>query len=88
MKGMYSCKQVSQIVSESLDKPLPFWTRMQLWMHLGMCGLCKAFRKNMIRVDKEVKHYAEELEQDENSGTQLSADARERLNRALNTNGQ
>ena len=89
MKGMYSCKQVSRIVSESLDKKLSFWTRMQLWMHLGMCGLCKAFRKNMIRVDEEVRRHAEELEQDvQKSGLQLSPDARERLNRALKPNGR
>ena len=44
MKFVYSCKQVVRLVSESLDKQkLPFWTRMQLWMHLEMCGILQIF---------------------------------------------
>lgn len=88
MKGMYSCKQVSQIVSESLDKKLPFLTRVQLWMHLGMCGLCARFRKNMIRVDQSAKNYAKDLERDVNSdGPELSEESRERLKSALESSG-
>ena len=85
MKFMYSCEQVVRLVSESLDKQkLPFWTRMQLWMHLGMCGICKSFRKHMVRVDEEARRHAKETEQDVgDSGVQLSPEARERLNRAL-----
>ena len=89
MKGMFSCKQVTQFISESLDRKLPFLTRMQLKMHLGMCGVCKAFRKNMVRIDKEVRQHAEELEQDvQDSDVRLSPDARNRLNETLNSNGR
>ena len=86
---MFSCKQVTQIVSESLDKKLPFWTRVQLRMHLAMCGLCSRFRKTMIRVDREVNQRAEEIERNVGDDeSKLSADARDRIQRAMRTNGR
>lgn len=81
---MYSCKQVSRFVSESLDKKLGFWTRMQLWMHLSMCGLCSRFRKALIRVDREVKQHAQEIEHGTSSDdVRLSPQARERIQQKL-----
>ena len=89
MKAMYSCKEVSQFVSESLDRKLPFWTRVQLWMHLGMCGLCSRFRKTMIRVDQVVKQHAEQFEHDAKVGeSKLSPEAREKIQRLLDANRQ
>ncbi len=89
MKGMYTCKHVSQIVSQSLDKKLPFWTRVQLWMHLGMCGLCNGFRKTMIRVDREFKLRADEAENGGgNSEPQISNAARERMAQVTKNRGQ
>ena len=89
MIGMLSCKQVTQTVSESLDRKLPFWTRVQLQMHLGMCGLCRRFRKDMIRVDEEVRRHAAELEQGiQDDGFGLSPKARDRLKQKLDANDQ
>ena len=84
MMGMYSCKQVSQIVSESLDRQLPFWTRIQLRMHLAMCGVCSRFRKTMIRVDREIKRHADEIEADNDPDSARLSDAtRLRIQRQL-----
>jgi hypothetical protein len=84
MMGMYSCKQVSQIVSESLDRKLPLWTRVQLRMHLAMCGICSRFRRNMIRVDREVKRRAIEVETDnEQKSAGLSEVTRKKIQREL-----
>jgi hypothetical protein len=84
MMGMYSCKQVSQIVSESLDKKLPLWTRLQLRMHLAMCGICSRFRKTMIRVDREIKQHAHEVEADHaHDSARLSDTSRNRIQRQL-----
>jgi hypothetical protein len=80
MMGMYNCREVSQIVSESLDKRLGFWIRVKLWMHLSMCGLCFRFRKTMFRIDREVKEHSHEIESgQENPQAVLSAESRERI---------
>ena len=81
---MLNCKQVSQLVSESIDKKLPLMTRMNLWMHLSMCGLCKGFRKTILRVHSEAKAYAADIENDKaDSDVQLTADARNRIQQRL-----
>lgn len=71
-------------MSRSLDGKVGFWTKIQLWMHLSMCGLCAQFRRTMIRVDQEVKQHACHVEQSSgNPEENLSAEARERITRKL-----
>ncbi len=70
---MLNCQQVSQLVSESTDRQLSLWTRINLWMHLGMCGLCRRFRKVILRVDLEARAIADDFEQDQNTTLPQSA---------------
>jgi|CXWL01.1.fsa_nt_gi hypothetical protein len=86
---MLSCKEVSRLVSESLDRKLSLWQRMQLWMHLMMCGMCSRFRKQTLLLHAAAKRYlgiVEELESD--SRDQLGTDARERIKQSLRAGGQ
>lgn len=81
---MLSCKEVSKLVSESLDRKLSWWQRINLWMHLGMCGLCSRFRKDMIHLHEETQQHAEEIEQDTaDADVKLSDDSRDRMKRLL-----
>ena len=81
---MLNCKEVSQLVSESIDKKLPLWTRMNLMMHLAMCGLCKRFRKSILRVHTEARAYATELENGTaDSNVVLTKEAKDRIQQRL-----
>ncbi|MGE3597011.1 MAG: zf-HC2 domain-containing protein [Dehalococcoidia bacterium] len=40
---MRSCREVSQLASQSLDRPLGFWDRWTLRLHLMMCRNCDNF---------------------------------------------
>jgi len=81
---MLSCKEVSRLVSESLDYKLPLWKRMNLWMHLGMCKLCWRFCKDLNHLHDETRQLADEVEYDEvEPDVKLSADSRERIKRRL-----
>ncbi len=81
---MLNCKQVSQLVSESLDRKLSFWNRTQLMMHLAMCGLCSRFSRVMMRVDQEVNSHAEAIQNgSSDSNLSLSAEARSRIEQAM-----
>ncbi|MBI1903719.1 MAG: hypothetical protein HY000_16780 [Planctomycetes bacterium] len=81
---MLSCKDVSQLLSESLDRNLPFWKRLSLWTHLGMCRLCRAFRKDLQHLHKRTRQQAEEIEADTSAPqVTLPDESRQRLKRVL-----
>ena len=42
---MLSCKQVSRIVSQGLDRELGFTERVRLRVHLAICDGCTNFKK-------------------------------------------
>ncbi len=84
MLGMPNCKEVTRLVSESMERKLPFRKRMGLWMHLSMCKLCGGFRKELQMIQKAARQQAERIEIDSVSDdNSLPDDARERIRRAL-----
>ena len=82
MHWMFSCKDVSQLVSESMDRELPFYQRVLLRIHLLMCKYCSRCREQFDAIRAASCH--EELygkEQDDSRT--LSNDGRERLKKFL-----
>lgn len=81
---MLNCKDVSKLVSESLDRKLPLWERANLWLHLCMCGLCWRFRKDINHLHNETRQLADEMEHHVvEPDVKLSAESRERMKRLL-----
>jgi len=79
---MFSCKEVSQLVSESMDRALPFYQRVLIRMHLLMCKYCARLREQFeaIRAGSGYEQlHGKEL--DDSRG--LSSDGRERLKEFL-----
>lgn len=42
-----SCREVSLLSSNNMDRPLPWWRRPGYWMHLMFCGLCRRYRRQL-----------------------------------------
>lgn len=40
---MISCKEASELSIKRQEKAISLKHRLQLWMHLSMCKLCKSF---------------------------------------------
>ena len=85
---MLNCKEVSRLVSQSLDRKLPLRQRVGVWFHLSMCRLCWGFRKELLVLRKAAGRQAEEFEKETSvADTALSKKAHERIQRALNSGG-
>ena len=83
---MLSCKDVSYLVSESLDRKLPFWQRLQVRLHLLMCRFCARFRKQTLFLRDAARHYLMAVEETETATSAgLSPEARVRIKQSLKT---
>jgi hypothetical protein len=81
---MLSCKEVSRLVSDSLDRELSIWQRMQVRMHLMMCRFCSRFRRQTLFLRDAARRYLAAGEEETPRGAAaLSLDARERIKRSL-----
>lgn len=80
---MLSCKEISKLASDSLDKKLSLGNRLQLWMHLVMCGLCSRFRRAIVRIQNETKECSHEIETGQLEDTKLPDDARQRIRKLI-----
>ncbi len=81
---MLNCKEVSRLVSQSLDRKLPFWQRMGVWIHLSMCKLCWGFRKDLLNLRSAARQYADEIKMNASEpNAALSEEVRERIQHAL-----
>ncbi|MBU0677809.1 MAG: zf-HC2 domain-containing protein [Verrucomicrobia bacterium] len=81
---MLTCKEVSHLVSESLDRQLPLGKRLGIRIHLLLCGMCATYQKQMILLRTTIcRHLEEEIDQLEKSGPCLSDEAKAEIREKL-----
>ncbi|MDP2134552.1 MAG: zf-HC2 domain-containing protein [Sulfuritalea sp.] len=56
---MLSCKETTQRLSEAQDRDLSLSEKLQLKMHLAMCGGCRNFSRQMDFLRLACKRYTE-----------------------------
>ncbi len=54
---MLTCKQVSELVSQSLDRRLGWVERWRLSVHLKACEGCRNFQQQMSFLRKAFRHH-------------------------------
>lgn len=84
MKLMLTCKQASQIISQSLDNPLSRSDRMKLKFHLFICNACTRFNQQLHLIKTVVQRMKHETENDDT--IQLTVEAKARINQAIDSN--
>ena len=81
---MLSCKDVTKLVSENLDRDLSLWRRIGLRLHVVMCKGCSAYRRQIESLNKVVSdHYRDDLTVKDCND--LPDDALERIKETLRT---
>lgn len=78
---MLTCKQASQLVSISLDRPLSWSERLQLKLHLLLCNACRRFNQQLQMLRAVLRLTRNQIEND--SSIQLPADAKTRIEREI-----
>lgn len=79
---MYNCKEVSEMVSESMDRALPFYQRVLMRLHLLMCKYCARCREQFETI-RAASRYEELQGRELDDSLALSNDGKERLKEFL-----
>ena len=81
---MLSCRDVTRLISESMDGSLPVGTRIGVRLHLLVCRFCARYERQLRLIRDTVRRIvAEEERPGEGFGGVLSEEARVRIKRAL-----
>ncbi|MDO9225626.1 MAG: zf-HC2 domain-containing protein [Pseudomonadota bacterium] len=83
---MLTCKDASHLISESQERPLGFWERWGLKMHLWMCVSCRRFERQMTLMRQALRMLGKRAEVDADSSG-FPPEARERIRKALAERG-
>ena len=78
---MLSCKQASQLLSQSLDRKLMRRELIGLRLQLMLCRMCRRFGRQIIGMRKMVRRLRQQIEHDET--VKLSTEAKQRIAQVL-----
>jgi len=51
----HACEKISSLVSEGLERKLNFRERISMRFHFLMCGACKQYNDNMLKLHQVFK---------------------------------
>jgi len=74
---MLSCKQASQLISQSLDHPLTLRERFALKLHLLICKFCKRFSQQVQTLRVAIKTMVSAIEN--NNAIEMPSAAKKRI---------
>jgi hypothetical protein len=83
---MLSCKDVTQLLSESMDSSLPIGKRIGVRLHLLICKFCLRYERQLLLIREIARRLAVmEATSGPASGEFLSEEAKERIRKSLAT---
>ena len=79
------CRDMTALLSKSMDTSLPFWERAAVGFHMTYCRACRRFKKQMAMLQERLRQVADEFAagRDDAGLPGLSAVARTRIERSL-----
>jgi predicted anti-sigma-YlaC factor YlaD len=81
---MLSCREATRLLSDSLDRRLPFGRRVRLRIHVLICVACRRYARHIALLnDLVIARLRDEPDQAAPPGFTLSKDARRRIQETL-----
>ncbi len=78
---MLDCQHASQLLSQAMERRLPWRQRISLRLHLMICDACTQFSRQLTLLRTAVGQLAGKIENDET--LKLSDEARQRIVQAI-----
>jgi len=82
---MFSCKKITSMISESMDRDLSLYKRMGIRFHLMMCALCRRYQKQLLFI-RSVLQQSDDVK--DVSGLSLPQAVRKRIEEKLHDLGK
>lgn len=76
---MLTCKQVVELITQSVDRPLRWRERLGLWLHVLMCRYCFRFKIHIKWLHYFCKNETKAIENELYEEHSLSPEARKRI---------
>jgi hypothetical protein len=81
---MLVCRDVTRLISESMDTSLPIGKRIGVRIHLLMCKFCARYERQLLLIRETLRRLVAAEDQPEGpAGVTLSEEARERIRKSL-----
>ena len=78
---MSRCKDITKLISDSMEQKLSLWRRIDLRTHLILCSFCRRFQANVLALRKLAMR--EMASGDGSEEPKLSMDAKVRIGDAM-----
>jgi hypothetical protein len=78
------CKDMTRLLSEAMDRPLPLGIRLKMRLHFLICKWCERYKNQLLFLRQALRRNPHELQsEDPASSTSLSPEAKDRLKRVI-----
>jgi hypothetical protein len=81
-----NCQETAQLLSDAMDRRLSVYARMRIYAHVRVCRLCQAY-KHQLQLLRDLfrKSPIEQVDSEDSVASGLSAEAKRRIIRAINS---
>mgnify|MGYP006865028487 CR=1 FL=1 len=59
---LFRCKDITELISQSMDEKLPLRVRLGIKFHLMMCDLCTRYKKQLDLIRSAIAKISRDLE--------------------------
>ena len=80
---MLTCRDVSRLVSDAMDRELPLTARIRVRMHLLLCPPCKRYEDQVHLLRQTARHLYRHVTEGVEGSVALSDEARGRILQTL-----
>mgnify|MGYP003439061459 FL=1 len=83
---LFTCQDMSHLLSDGMDRTLPFHTRLRMRFHLLICVLCRRYKQQLALIRNVLRKNGTTLNDDTRAHAPgLTPEAKARIQRALDS---